>query len=137
MGSIVKHLVDSDVLIHLDRTRSVALVERFAQNQGDLMLSPIVASELLYGAEKSRQPELARENVMNLFALLEPLDFSVRDAAHVADIRAHLHRTGQMIGPNDLLIAGQARARGMVLVTNNTREFARVPGLRFENWLEH
>ncbi len=100
------------------------------------MLSPIVASELLYGAEKSRQPELVRANVMNLFALLEPLDFSVRDAAHVADIRAHLHRTGQMIGPNDLLIAGQARCRGMVLVTNNTREFARVPGLRFENWLE-
>ena len=71
---------------------------------------------------------------MLMFALLKALDFTAGDAEHVVDIRLHLHQTGQMIGPNDLLIAGQARARGMVLVTNNTREFERVPGLRVENW---
>jgi tRNA(fMet)-specific endonuclease VapC len=64
----------------------------------------------------------------------ESLDFTAGDAEHVADIRFHLHQTGQMIRSNDLLIAGQARARGMVLVTNNTREFERVPDLRVENW---
>lgn len=131
----MKYLIDSDVLIHLERTRAPALVQRFSRHHGELMLSSIVASELLYGAAKSRESELARTNLMLMFALLEALDFTAGDAEHVADIRFHLHQRGQMIGPNDLLIAGQARARGMVLVTNNTREFERVPGLRVENWV--
>ncbi len=131
----MKYLIDSDVLIHLERTRSSALVQRFSRHQGELALSSIVASELLYGAAKSSEPELARTNLMLLFALLEALDFNAGDAEHASDIRFHLRQTGQMIGPNDLLIAGQARARGMVLVTNNTREFERVPGLRLENWV--
>lgn len=130
----MKYLIDSDVLIQLERTRSPSLVQRFSRHHGELALSSIVASELLYGAAKSREPELARTNLMLMFALLQALDFTAGDAEHVADIRLHLQQTGQMIGPNDLLIAGQARARGMVLVTNNTREFERVPGLRVENW---
>lgn len=131
----MKYLIDSDVLIHLERTRAPRLVQHFSRHHGGLALSSIVASELLYGAAKSSNPEPARASLKLLFALLSPLDFTAGDAEHVADIRFQLHQAGRMIGPNDLLIAGQARARGMVLVTGNTREFERVPGLRVENWV--
>ena len=68
-------------------------------------------------------------------ARLEVLAFETRDANHFGQIRSELYRTGNPIGPYDMMIAGHARARGLVLVTNNIREFERVPGLRTENWV--
>lgn len=100
----------------------------------EVAVSAIVIHELYYGAHKSAR---ARENV----AVLDDLQFVTleldrEDAEAAGEIRASLARIGQSIGPYDVLIAGQARARGLILVTHNRREFERVPGLRIEDWWE-
>lgn len=92
----------------------------------------IVAHELYYGAYKSQS---AAANVARVEAFqFEVVSFDAEDARHAGAIRAHLTAAGTPIGPYDALIAGQARARRLVLVTHNVREFARVPGLQVEDW---
>jgi tRNA(fMet)-specific endonuclease VapC len=102
---------------------------------GDLCLSSIVLHELYYGACRSARPD---SNVARLEAWRSVLlPFGADDAREAGRIRAHLAGLaglGTPIGPYDVLIAGQARARSLTLVTRNTREFARVPDLRVENW---
>jgi tRNA(fMet)-specific endonuclease VapC len=96
----------------------------------------IVLFELRYGAAKSVNRQHATRRIEELLTgPLEVLDFEPGDAEEAGDIRAALERAGTPIGPYDVLIAGQARRRGALLVTANRREFARVPGLRTEDWL--
>lgn len=98
-------------------------------------LSAIVLAELQAGAEKCRAPAKAHAAIAELTQHFEPLPFDA-DAAHACGrIRAALERKGKLIGPMDLLIAAQAISRGLALVTDNEREFKRVPGLHCENWL--
>ncbi len=100
----------------------------------EVAVPSVVMHELYFGAHKSTR---ARENVALLDALqFITLEFDREDAEAAGEIRAHLSRLGQTIGPYDVLIAGQARARGLILVTHNRREFERVPGLRIEDWWE-
>jgi tRNA(fMet)-specific endonuclease VapC len=94
-----------------------------------------VLTELLHGAAKSDRPTLNRNRVEQFAARLEVLPFGVEAAAHAADIRAALERKGQPIGGYDLLIAGHARSKGLIVVTGNLGEFSRVEGLRCEDWL--
>ena len=96
--------------------------------------SIIVAAELRYGATKSGSRRLW-DRVTALLASLEILPFEAPADAIYAELRAELERTGQLIGPNDLLIAAQVLALGVTLVTDNQREFSSVPRLRIENWL--
>jgi tRNA(fMet)-specific endonuclease VapC len=98
----------------------------------DIGLSAIVSYELYFGAFKGQRTV----RTMNYIDGLEfpILDFGKEDARTTAEIRANLSVTGSLIGPYDILIAGQALARGLILVTHNTREFSRVPGLRIEDW---
>lgn len=131
----MRFLVDCDVLIELERHRESSLLEKFISAQGDLAVSSIAVSELFYGVARSRRPLQARASLEALLANLSVLNFDRNDAEHSADIRAALHTSGIPIGTHDILIAAQARARGLVLVTANTREFERVLGLRIENWL--
>ncbi len=98
----------------------------------DVLVSAIVLHELFYGAFKS---ERAERNVALVDGLrFGVLEFDRDDAREAGEVRAFLARRGTPIGPYDVLIAGQAKARGMVLVTHNTGEFSRVPGLRIEDW---
>ncbi len=98
----------------------------------DIAISAIVAHELFYGAFKSRRAERSLALVDALrFAVIE---FDKEDARQAGKIRALLASKGTPIGPYDVLIAGQAMARNMVLVTRNTDEFERIPGLRLEDW---
>ena len=90
--------------------------------------------ELIYGAEKSAQSAPNLVDVEALAARLEVVPFDSEAAIHFGQARAELAKSGQIIGPYDLVIAGHARSRGLILVTNNMREFKRVPGLRVENW---
>jgi len=95
-------------------------------------VSSVVIHELYYGAFKSQRVE---KNVARVDALQFPvLEFDQEDARQAGEIRAHLASKGTPIGPYDLLIAGQAKARKLILVTHNTTEFTRVPGLKVEDW---
>ena len=100
-----------------------------------LCTSDVVLYELLYGAERSARPAETRREVERFVARLSVLPFDGDAAAHTAEIRASLERRGGVIGPYDLMIAGQARSRGLVVVTGNLGEFGRVEGLRCEDWL--
>ncbi len=96
----------------------------------------IVPTELLHGAETSARPVENRREVERFTARLSVLSFDAEGAAHAEEIRAALDRRGLAIGGNDVLIAGQARSCGLVLVTANLREFRRVEGLRCEDRLD-
>lgn len=91
--------------------------------------------ELVYGAEKSSQPERNLRVLEGFAQRLEVLPYDAAAAMHTGQIRAELARAGTPIGPYDQMIAGHARSLGLVVVTNNTREFDRVAGLRVENWV--
>ena len=88
----------------------------------------------MHGALRSSRPLEQRALVESLLARVTVLEFNANDADHAADIKADLQRRGQMIGANDLLIAGHARSRSLIVVTGNLREFGRVSGLRSEDW---
>ena len=129
------HLLDTNAVITLLAGRSDTLMARIeASAPGSLAVSAIVALELWFGAYRSRKVAFNLETLRLLFADLPVLDLDREDARAAGEIRAELVRLGTPIGPYDVLIAGQAKARGFTLVTNNTGEFARVPGLRVEDW---
>jgi tRNA(fMet)-specific endonuclease VapC len=98
-------------------------------------MSSVSLMELIYGAEKSADPERNLRDVEGLAARLEVLAFDPGAALHTGRIRAALARAGTPIGHYDQMIAGHARSLGLTLVSNNLREFERVPGLLTENWV--
>ena len=101
-----------------------------------IAVSAITVAELQHGAAKSQQPERNRQALMEFLLPFSLLDFDCAAAAAYGVIRADLEVRGAPIGPMDRLLAAQAISRDLVLVTNNTREFARVPGLRTANWVD-
>lgn len=132
---MLRYMLDTNLCIRVLRERPAAVREQFNQNADSLCISSIVLTELLHGAAKSARPEHHRRAVEDFIARVEVLPFDAEAADHAADIRAALERQGKMIGAYDLLIAGHARARGLVVVTGNLGEFGRVDGLRAEDWL--
>lgn len=132
-----RYLLDSNTLIAALKGEPAALLNRLAGMAIDrLCLSSIVLSELLTGAEKSRNSSAHKADIAALTQGMETLPFDSDDAASYARIRAALEKKGTPIGPHDLQIAAQAVARGLVVVTANLKEFKRVPGLACENWLK-
>jgi tRNA(fMet)-specific endonuclease VapC len=129
----MRYLLDTNVVVAMLRDPASRPVLRARQERvGDVAISTIVAHELFYGAFKSRS---ATHNVALVDALQFPvIEFDREDARQAGAIRAFLAATGVMIGPYDVLIAGQAVARNLILVTHNTAEFRRAPGLRMEDW---
>ena len=129
----MRYLLDANVVIALLNDSTSPAARRARQERpGDMALPAIVAHELYYGAFKSRRADrnVALSDALR-FAILE---FDTEDARQSGRIRAALAEQGTPIGPYDILIAGQALARDLTLVTHNTREFGRVPGLRVEDW---
>jgi tRNA(fMet)-specific endonuclease VapC len=100
-----------------------------------MCISTVTVGELIYGAERSAQPERNLTEIEGLTARLEVSPFRAEAAVHFGQVRAELYKLGKPIGPHDMIIAGHARSLGLVLVTNNVKEFERVPGLRLENWV--
>lgn len=130
-------LLDTNAVIALVTGRSEPLRRRVeASDPGTLLTSAIVAHELYFGAYRSQKIEFNLETLRLLFTDLVVLDLDREDARTAGEIRAVLGRQGTPIGPYDVLIAGQARARGLTLVTNNLSEFRRVPGLALEDWTQ-
>lgn len=130
-------LLDTNAIIALVTRRSDPLLRRVeVAEPGTLATSSVVAHELYFGAHRSQKIEFNLETLRLLFADLVVLEFDREDARTSGEIRAALARQGTPIGPYDVLIAGQARARGMTLVTNNLSEFQRIDGLKIEDWTQ-
>jgi tRNA(fMet)-specific endonuclease VapC len=127
------YLLDANVVIGLLNDATSKLARRARRERtGDVAISAIVLHELFYGAFKSAR---VAQNVALVDALqFTVLEFDKEDARQAGEIRAILAASGRPIGPYDLLIAGQAKARNLTLVTHNTDEFGRVPGLRLADW---
>ncbi len=132
---MLKYMLDTNIVIYVIKRRPLEVLETFNTHAGHLCISAITLSELLHGAEKSAQIEHNLRQVEDFISRLEVLPYGLKAAAHYGEIRADLERTGTPIGVNDLHIAGHARSEGLVLVTNNLREFERVKALRLENWV--
>ena len=129
----MRYFLDTNAVIALSNNSSLNLSRRIRQvSPTDIAVSAIVMQELYFGAYKSRRRS---QNIAVADALrFEVVEFDQGDARQAGEIRAFLRDRGTPIGPYDVLIAGQTVARNAVLVTRNTREFARVPGLRIEDW---
>lgn len=132
---MLRYMLDTNFCIRVLRDRPASARERFNREAESLCISSIVHYELLYGAAKSARPEHHRAQVESFAARLALLDLDSDAADHAADIRATLERTGSVIGGYDLLIAGHARSRGLIVITSNLSEFQRVDGLRCEDWM--
>ncbi len=131
-----RYLLDTNICIYIAKQRPVTVMDRFCDLQvGDLGMSIITHGELCFGAEKSRDSERAFEVLGRLTELIPVLSFPETAAQIYGVVRAALEKRGQPIGANDLWIAAHAVSAGLTLVSNNCREFKRVPGLKLENWV--
>lgn len=130
---MTQFLLDTNAVIALLNDRESILAKKVRQHSpNEICISSIVSHELFYGAFKSKRTKQNVSLVEHLqFAVL---DFDKEDSRVSGEIRALLALKGNPIGPYDVLIAGQAKARNLVLVTNNTNEFSRIGGLLLENW---
>jgi len=128
----MSYLLDTNAVIALLKGHPKLLERMRSEQPADVLLSSVVAHELYFGAFKSGRPG---RNVEVVDALrFDIVDFDRRDARIAGHVRAVLQAAGTPVGPYDVLIAGQALARGLTLVTRNLREFRRVEGLRVEDW---
>ena len=129
------YLLDTNVCVQFLRDRDSAIGRRLASVPfGEVTLCTVVKAELHYGARRSANPDRSIQVLEAFFGGLASLPFDDLAAEIYGRIRAHLAQQGALIGPNDLLIAATALAYEATLVTHNTREFARVPGLQIEDW---
>ena len=130
-----RYMLDTDICSYIMKRSNDALLKRLKKTPvGDVCISVITKSELLYGVAVSPRRQQDEAALHAFLRYVEVLDFPDEAAPHYAKIRADLKTRGTMIGANDLFIAAHARALGRTLVTNNTSEFGRVPDLAIENW---
>lgn len=132
---MLEMMLDTSVCIRAMRKGGRQLLQRLKDEDERCCLSTIILHELFVGAELSARPDHHLNLVADLAAKLEVLDFDDAAARHAAQIRANLSRKGQLIGSNDMLIAGHARSLGLKLITSDLSDFIRVEGLRCEDWL--
>ena len=128
-------MLDTNICIYVIKRRPIEVLSTFNEHAGQLSISSITLAELIHGAEKSEFIEKNLQRVEDFVSRLEVLEYGEKAAAHYGDIRAVLEKKGQIIGVNDLHIAGHSRSEGLILVTNNLKEFRRVDALRKENWI--
>lgn len=133
---MLRYMLDTNIVIYTIKKRPPEVKRLFDAHAGHLCMSAVTLGELVYGAEKSSNPVLNQQVIDGLVARLEVLPFDAAAASHHGQLRAELAKKGTPIGPYDEMIAAHARACGLIVVTNNLREFRRVPGLRVENWVK-
>jgi tRNA(fMet)-specific endonuclease VapC len=132
----MKVMLDTNICIYIIKRRPEPVLRRFGLFPvGEIGISAITLAELEYGAAKSAQPKQNHEALEQFISPLHVAAFDRQATAAYGRIRAMLEKTGRAIGAMDLLIAAHALSLGVQLVTNNEKEFKRVPGLRVENWV--
>lgn len=133
----MKYMLDTNICIYIIKRKPIEVFKKFETLQvGDLCISSITFAELQYGVFKSRHPERNKIALANFLAPIDMLPFSDKAAVLYGCIRAQLERKGQIIGAYDLLIAAHALSEGLTLITNNTKEFSRIPKLSLANWVD-
>jgi len=130
---MIKFMLDTDICILTIKNKPENVRLLFNRHQGQLCISTVTLMELVYGAEKSASPESNLSIVEGFAARVEVLDYDKLASEHTGQLRAEQAKVGRPMGPYDQMIAGHARSRGLIVVTNNVREFERVPGLRIED----
>lgn len=131
-----EYLIDTDTCIYITKRKPAAVISRFKKLEiGAVAMSVINYAELYYGSEKSQHPKKAHIALESLIGVIPVLPMPQEAAKHYGQIRAYLEAKGKIIGNNDLWIAAHCLTLGITLVTNNIREFQRVPKLKFENWV--
>ena len=130
----MKFLLDTDTCIYALKHNPAVLNRLLAQKRDDVAVSVITEAELRTGAAKSASPARTLRLIENFLRPLAVVEFNSIDATSYAQVRSRLERSGTPIGPLDTLIAAQAVARKLAVISNNEREFGRVAGLRVENW---
>jgi tRNA(fMet)-specific endonuclease VapC len=132
---MLRYMLDTDISSFImNRSSENAMRRLEAVAVGDVCVSAITRSELMYGVEVSPRSQKDQRSLEIFLRHIGVLDYPSEAALDYGQIRAALKLSGKMIGANDLLIAAHARCLGLTLVTNNTREFRRVHGLTIENW---
>ena len=132
---MLRYMLDTNICIYVILNRPAGLRERFNELSEQLCISTITLAELHFGVEKSARVTQNHTIVEEFVARLEIQPFSVDAAAHYGQIRAALEQAGRPVGLHDMLIGAHARSEGLTLVTDNRREFDRIPGLAIENWV--
>ena len=133
---MLKYLLDTNIVIYVIKNRPLCVLDAFNRNSGRMAISSITLAELAHGVEKSSNPARNLAVVEDFVSRLDVLPYDDRAAWQYGIIRATLEKQGLPIGVNDLHIAGHARSLGLVIVTNNLREFERVPGVSVESWVD-
>lgn len=131
---MLKFMLDTNICIFTIKNKPDIVRQAFNQHNGQMCISSVTLMELIYGAEKSAMPEKNLRVVEGFTARLEVLPYGNEAAAHTGQLRAELAKAGTPIGPYDAMIGAHARSLGLILVTNNTHEFMRIPGLRLQDW---
>ena len=132
---MLKYMLDTNIVIYTMKHKPASVREAFKKHDGRMCISGISYMELVYGAERSSNPERNLTSLEGFVARMDVLPLDDSAAVYAGQVRAELAKQGMPIGPYDQLIAGHARSIGLVLVTNNEKEFSRVSGLRLENWV--
>jgi len=131
---MLRYLLDTNIVIYVIKRKPPSALKLFNEHAGQMAISAITLAELLHGAEKSNAPARSLAVVEDFCSRLEVLPYGPKAAQHYGSIRSALEKLGQPIGVNDLHIAAHARSEGLTLVSNNLREFERVPALQVANW---
>ncbi|MFZ2855774.1 MAG: type II toxin-antitoxin system VapC family toxin [Rhodocyclaceae bacterium] len=133
----IAYLLDTNICIYIAKRRPAGVAAKFARMApGSVGMSMVTYGELRYGAEKSARRDESLAVLVRLAELIPVLAPEAAAGERYGIVRTELERSGKPIGNNDLWIAAHALALGVVLVTNNSREFERVPGLKVENWAD-
>ena len=133
----MKYMLDTNMCIYVIKRKPQAVLERFVRTEiSQIGISSVTFSELMYGVFKSSKPDQNRNALIQFVAPLQILPYGDDAADYYGDLRAHLEKRGMPIGSLDMLIAAHALSTACTLVTNNEKEFVRVPDLKIENWVK-
>ena len=132
----MKYMLDTNICIYIIKKHPESVFKKFKNlNLGDICISSVTLAELLYGAHKSQHQQKNKTALEWFSAPLEIASFDGNTADYYGELRAHLEKNGTPIGSLDTMIAAHALSLNLTLVTNNTKEFSRVPHLKIENWM--
>ncbi len=134
---MMKYMLDTNTCIYIIKRKPVEVIDRFRQLQiSQVSISSITLSELEYGVIKSSKPEQNHLALAQFLAPMEMLPYGDEAAQHYGKVRVYLEKQGTLIGSLDMLIAAHALSTGCILITNNVKEFDRVPNLKINNWVK-